>query len=155
MTEPELYFLHRPTGLRPVSHPVAFLPVQEFLADEPACRVLWELISSQFHTRGKFLAVWPGVRFVAISRDTEGAADGFLLVNAPVNWQIDYVVVRPDCRGRGIGAALVAEALDQAFRRGVPFVTLTSKPELRPLYEACGFTLAEAVAEALPCEGED
>ena len=28
-----------------------------------------------------------------------------------------------------------------AHRRGVPFVTLTSKPALRPLYESCGFTV--------------
>src|SRR5437868_15136175 len=101
-TEPELYYFHKPTGLRPVPPVVEFVPVQRFLADEPACRQLWDLIAAQFRTRGKFLAVWPSVRFVALSRDPDGAADGFLLVSAPVNWQIDYVVVRPDRRGHGI-----------------------------------------------------
>lgn len=141
MAEPELHYLAHPTGTRPVATPVEFVPVQDFLADEPACRRLWELIGDQFRTRGKFLAVWPGVRFVAVHRDPAGELDGFLLVNTPVNWQIDYVVVRPDRRGHGIAAALVTEALNQAFRRRVPCVSLSSKPALRPLYEGCGFTV--------------
>lgn len=140
-TEPELYYLCRPATARAHEHLVEFLALPDFLADEPACRALWEMIGTQFHTRGKFLAVWPGVRFVAVHRDDDGAADGLLLVNAPINWQIDYVVVRPDRRGRGIAAALVVEALNQAHRRGVPYVMLTSKESLRPLYESCGFTV--------------
>jgi len=137
--EPEFVYLAYPTEPRPAQLPIEFVPVSELLADEPACRLVWELISTQFRTRSKFLAVWAGVRYVAIHRDDAGDVDGFLLVNAPVNWQIDYVVVRPDARGRGIAGALVAETLDQAYRRGVPLVTLTSKPALRPLYESCGF----------------
>jgi GNAT superfamily N-acetyltransferase len=151
--EPELFYVCRPAEPRAPALPVEFLPVGEFVADEPACKLLWELVSTQFRTRSKFLAVWSGVRFVAVHRDENGDAAGFLLVNAPVNWQIDYVVVRPDARGRGIAAALVAEALDQAYRRGVPFVTLTSKPALRPLYEACGFVVAETKADAVGCDG--
>jgi GNAT superfamily N-acetyltransferase len=145
--EPDLHFFCRPTGPRPAPLPVEFVPVHEFLADEPACKQLWELVSTQFRTRGKFLAVWSGVRYVGVHRDRAGEADGFLLVNAPVNWQIDYVVVRPDARGRGVAAALVAEALNQAHRLGVPYVMLTSKPALRPLYEACGFTVVEEGAK--------
>ena len=145
----EYFYICHPTEPRPAALPVEFLSVNEFLADEPACRVLWELISSQFRTRAKFLAVWSGVKFVAIHRDDEGLPDGFLLVNCPVNWQIDYVVVRPDARGRGIAGALVAETLDQAYRRGVPFVTLTSKPALRPLYESCGFQVVSQRSERL------
>lgn len=137
--EPEFVYLCYPTEPRPAPLPIEFLSVSEFLGDEPACRLLWELISSQFRTRGKFLAVWSGVRYVAVHRDDAGDVDGFLLVNTPVNWQIDYVVVRPDARGRGIAGALVSETLDQAYRRGVPLVMLTSKPALRPLYESCGF----------------
>jgi GNAT superfamily N-acetyltransferase len=137
--DPELVYICYPTEPRPAPLPIEFLSVSEFLGDEPACRLLWDLISSQFRTRGKFLAVWSGVRHIAVHREETGDVDGFLLVNTPVNWQIDYVVVRPDARGRGIAAALVAETLDQAFRRGVPLVTLTSKPALRPLYESCGF----------------
>lgn len=139
MTEPELHYFCKPTAARPVDRAVEFVTAQEFVADEPACKKLWELVSTQFRTRGKFLAVWAGVRFVAVHRDADGNADGFLLVNAPINWQIDYVVVGAESRGRGIASALVTEAANQAFRRGVPYAMLTSKASLRPLYEACGF----------------
>ena len=151
--EPELFYVCQPTEPRHPAVPVEFVPVGEFLSDEPACKLLWELVSTQFRTRSKFLAVWSGVRFVAVHRDEAGDADAFLLVNTPVNWQIDYVVVKPEARGRGVAAALVAETLDQAYRRGVPFVTLTSKPALRPLYEGCGFVVAESPV-VLPCRGD-
>ena len=144
--EPDLHYFCRPTGPRPRSHAVAFLPVADFLADEPACQIFWELIATQFRTRSKFLAVWPGVRFVAVHRDPGGAADGFLLVNAPINWQIDYVVVRPDRRGNGIAGALVVETLNEAHRRAAPYVMLTSRPDLRAFYEGCGFEVIGAPA---------
>jgi ribosomal protein S18 acetylase RimI-like enzyme len=139
--ERDVHYFCKPTGPVPPGLPVHFLSVDVFLADEPACRTFWELVSTQFHTRGKFLAVWPCVRFVAVHRDDDGRADGFLLVSAPVNWQIDYVVVRPESRGRGIAAALVREVVSQAFVHRVPYVMLTSRESLRPLYEACGFTV--------------
>jgi ribosomal protein S18 acetylase RimI-like enzyme len=143
----DFHYFYRPAGPRRAALAIDFLPVSEFLLDEPACRELWNLIGTQFRTRSKFLAVWSGVRFVAVHRDADGAADGFLLVNAPVNWQIDYVVVRPEARGQGIAAALVTETLNQAYHRGVPYVMLTSKPELRPLYEgSCGFSVVGSPA---------
>lgn len=137
--EPELHYFCRPIGPRTAALPVEFRSAAEFLADEQACRVLWELVSTQFRTRSKFLAIWAGVRFVAVHRAADGSADGFLLVNAPVNWQIDYVVVRAESRGQGIAGALVTETVNQAFLRGVPYVMLTSRASLRPLYEGCGF----------------
>ena len=140
MAEAELHYFCKPSGLTSVSHGIEFLTTQEFLADEPACKRLWDLVSTQFRTRGKFLAVWSGVRFVAVHRNSDGNADGFLLVNAPINWQIDYVVVCEESRGQGIASALVIETANQAFLRGVPYVMLTSKESLRPLYESCGFT---------------
>lgn len=137
--EGQLYYLHVPAGERPVARAVEFLPVSEFLEDEAACKALWEMISSHFRTRGKFLAVWPSVRFVAVDR-RDGELAGALLVSTPLNWQIDYVVVRPDRRHEGIAAALVNETLNQAWSRKVPYVMLTSREGLRPLYEgACGF----------------
>ncbi len=152
--EPELHYFYRPAERRSAALPVEFLTTSEFLADEPACRQLWELVSTQFRTRGKFLTVWSGVRFVAVHRSADGSADGFLLVNAPINWQIDYVVVRPEARGRGIAAALVVETLNQAHHRGVPYVMLTSKPSLRPLYEGCGFAVVEPTAGSISCVSE-
>ena len=142
--EPELYYFYKPTDIRPAGLPVEFLTVQEFLADEPGCRAVWEMIDTQFHTRSKFLAIWPGVRYVALHRDADGQVDGFLLVTTPVNWQIDYVVVRPESRGQGIASALVRAALSQAYLHRAPYVMLTSKESLRPLYESCGFEVVRS-----------
>jgi GNAT superfamily N-acetyltransferase len=143
-TEGELYYLHVPAGPRPVGLPVEFLTAAEFLEDEPACKGLWELISSQFKTRSKFLAIWSSVRYVAVHRRDDEVV-GLLLVSAPVNWQVDYVVVHPEWRGRGIAEALVNETVNQARARNVPYVMLTSREGLRPLYEgACGFTVVGA-----------
>jgi ribosomal protein S18 acetylase RimI-like enzyme len=139
--EPDLYYLYQPREQRESPLPVEFLPVTEFLQDEPACKRLWDLITNQFHTRSKFLAIWSGVRYLAVHRAPHGQADGFLLVTTPVNWQIDYVVVHPESRGQGIAAALVTEVLHQAYLQRAPYVMLTSKPALRGLYENCGFAV--------------
>jgi ribosomal protein S18 acetylase RimI-like enzyme len=61
-----------------------------------------------------------------------------------INWQIDYVVVRPEARRRGIAAALVNAAVNRALELKVPYVMLTSREGLRPLYEGeCGFRVVE------------
>jgi ribosomal protein S18 acetylase RimI-like enzyme len=140
-TENELYYLQVPSEPRRVGHDVDFMTLPEFLDDESACRSLWEIITGHFKTRCKFLAIWPSVRYVAMHRRGNEVL-GLLLVSAPVNWQIDYVVVRPEWRGRGIAEALVAATLNEALTRKVPYVMLTSREGLRPLYEmACGFTV--------------
>jgi len=139
MADPELYYFHKPTAAGPLPSGVEFLAVPEFLADETACKTLWELLDTQFRTRSKFLSIWPSVRFVCLHRDSDGAADAFLLVTAPVNWQIDYVVVRPDSRGQGIAGKIVKAALGQAYLHNAPYVMLTCKDSLRGLYESCGF----------------
>ena len=139
--EGELYYIHVPTGPRPVAHAVEFFSIADLLEDEPTCRAIWDMLSNQFKTRSKFLAIWPSVRYVAVHyRDGEVA--GFLLVSAPVNWQVDYVVVRPEYRGEGIALSLLNATINQALTRKVPYVMLTSREGLRPLYEtACGFTV--------------
>lgn len=134
-----MHLICEPTGRSSVDQPVDFVAVQDVVADESACRAVWDLISGQFHTRGKFLAIWPSVRHVVIHRDPTGAVDGFLLVSELVNWQLDYVVVRDDARGKGIASALVRGAIHEACRRRVPYVMLTCADELAPLYEGCGF----------------
>lgn len=146
MTEPELHYYCAPEGDLSVDLPVEFLGVQEFLADEPACRALWDLIGTSFRTRSKFLTIWTGVRYVALHRGPGGSVDGLLLVTAPINWQIDYVVVRPEARGRGVAGDLVRATLNEAHVRKVPYVMLTSREGLRPLYEGCGFTVVNAPA---------
>ena len=139
--EGELYYIHVPNDERPVAQDVEFLSTAEFMDDEPACKALWDLMSSQFKTRSKFLSIWPSVRYVATHR-RNGDVVALLLVSAPVNWQVDYVVVHPEWRGKGIAEALVHETINQAAARKVPYVMLTSREGLRPLYEgACGFTV--------------
>ncbi len=137
--EPNFYYICQPTAELTPAAGVAFVPVQDFLADEGACKALWDLVASQFRTRSKFLAIWQGVRYVTLHRDAAGEVDGLLLVSAPVNWQIDYVVVRPESRGQGIAGALVKTTAAEAFKHNAPYVMLTSKASLRPLYEGCGF----------------
>jgi ribosomal protein S18 acetylase RimI-like enzyme len=140
--EAELYFIQVPSRARPVAHPIEFLPVTDFLRDEPACKTFWDMMNRGFHTRSKFLAIWPSVRFVALLR-REGKLGAILLVSAPVNWQIDYVIVDESLRNQGIAAALVNETVNQALARRVPYVMLTSGAHLRRLYEGqCGFTVA-------------
>jgi ribosomal protein S18 acetylase RimI-like enzyme len=139
MAEANLYYLHVPTATRPVAQPVEFLPVGDFLEREEDCKALWELVTRNFKTRSKFLTIWSGVRYVAVHHQERQLA-GILLVSAPLNWQIDYVVVNPDFRGRGVAEALVNETINQALVRKVPYVMLTSREGLRSFYEGkCGF----------------
>jgi GNAT superfamily N-acetyltransferase len=138
--EHELNYFAQPTGLElGAKSDCTFLSIAHLLLDEPACKLMWELVDTQFRTRSKFLAIWRTAMWAVIHRDGELALDGFLLISAPVNWQIDYVVVRPDSRGQGIASRLVGTAMNEAVRQGVPYVMLTSKASLRPLYESCGF----------------
>lgn len=142
MSERTLHYLCQPRQLVPVTVPVEWHAVQEFLADESACRFLWDMVSTQFRTRSKFLAVWPAVRYVALHRGSDGEVDAILLVSTAINWQIDYVVVHPAARRQGLAAALVRTALNRAQAAGVPYVMLSSRVDLRPLYEGeCGFTV--------------
>jgi len=137
--EAELYYIQIPSRVRALPCPVSFLAVTEFLQDEEACAALWSLLNRNFKTRSKFLAIWPCVRFVAVCRHGRDVA-GLALVSAPLNWQIDYVVVRDQYRHQGVATALVHETLNQALARRVPYVMLTSKESLRPLYEGqCAF----------------
>src|SRR4051812_40822095 len=70
--EGELYYLQVPVAPRPVDHAVDFLTVTELLDDEPTSRAIWEMLSTQFKTRSKFLSIWPSVRYVAVHyRDGE------------------------------------------------------------------------------------
>lgn len=137
--EIELHYLCRPTSAQAQPLMGEFVTTQEFLTDEMSSKELWTLIHEQFRTRSKFLAIWQNVKFIAIHRDNNGLADGFVLVSSLVNWQIDYVVVKTSSRGQGIAAGLVRLALQNAFLHHTPYVMLTSKESLRPLYEGCGF----------------
>jgi len=56
--------------------------------------------------------------------------------------QVEAVRVRPDCRGRGLGAALFGWAVAEARRRGCALVQLTtdrSRADAHRFYERLGF----------------
>lgn len=148
--ERQLFYIYLPKEPRVVDSDVEVVSVQEFMRDENACQMLWDLVSTQFRTRGKFLTVWPSVRHIVLHRDSTGEVDGFLLISAPINWQIDYVVVHPLGRGQGIATKLMNAALHLAYEAQPPYVMLTSKESLRPLYEGCGFQVIKSTPEEHP-----
>jgi GNAT superfamily N-acetyltransferase len=134
----KLYYMLVPKEPQLVSHVVDFLDITEVLRNESLCDQIWTMIHREYVTRSKFLSIWQSVKFVATYCNL-ATLDGFLLVSAPVNWQIDYVTVWPSRRGEGIARSLLAETINQAIERNVPYICLTSKIELRKLYEGVGF----------------
>lgn len=59
---------------------------------------------------------------------------------------VEDVVVRPDCRGRGYGAALIAHLTAESRRMEAKSINLTSKPQREAanrLYQRMGFCLRE------------
>jgi GNAT superfamily N-acetyltransferase len=64
-----------------------------------------------------------------------------------VDAQVEAVHTRADCRGKGIGAALMAHALQEAERRGCRLLQLTSnlaRTDAHRFYERAGFTRTHA-----------
>lgn len=53
---------------------------------------------------------------------------------------VQSVFVRPEERGRGVGAALVRAATEHAFGLGAEHVTVHSDERAVPVYERLGFT---------------
>lgn len=55
---------------------------------------------------------------------------------------VAYMAVEPECRGAGVGAALLAAAEDEARRRGLPYMALMVTEDnagARRLYERGGY----------------
>ena len=55
------------------------------------------------------------------------------------------VVVDPSCRRQGIGRFIVAQAEEEARRRGFAFLYL-STPDQQRFYERCGFSVTEKIS---------
>jgi ribosomal protein S18 acetylase RimI-like enzyme len=73
-------------------------------------------------------------------QDETGAAVGFIssLKHDRSGW-IGNLVVRPDCRGAGIGEALFVQAMTALHDAGAETLWLTASEMGRPLYEKHGF----------------
>lgn len=88
----------------------------------------------------------PGCQLL-VARDADGAALGMLTlvvfrIPTGVRAMIEDVVTSPDARGRGVGEALVREAIARAKEAGARTVDLTSRPSREAanrLYLRTGF----------------
>jgi len=87
-----------------------------------------------------------GACFVAV--DDHDRPVGFLTATIESDalhiWEVD---VRLDRQGAGIGRPLLQQAIDDARRRGLTAVTLTTFRDVAwnaPFYETCGFRVLEA-----------
>jgi ribosomal protein S18 acetylase RimI-like enzyme len=83
---------------------------------------------------------------VARSAQTGGVVGALVAVRSdPDRLHVDAVAVRRARRGRGIGSALVAAAVERGESApGIEVITAEFDADLSALYEGLGFTVAEA-----------
>jgi ribosomal-protein-alanine N-acetyltransferase len=88
----------------------------------------------------------PDVCYVYVMRTPSHPVAGFCAFWKVVDQiHINNLAVRPELRGQGLGAHLLASVLSEATRLGAPHATLEvrrSNEAARRLYERAGFTLA-------------
>jgi predicted N-acetyltransferase YhbS len=92
----------------------------------------------------------PGLSFVATDRGRLAGTVRLWHVSAGPGRPallLGPLAVHPDCRGRGIGAALMARAIAQARRRGHQEILLVGD---EPYYARFGFSAAATGALSLP-----
>nr|WP_239638698.1 MULTISPECIES: GNAT family N-acetyltransferase [Halorubrum] len=87
-----------------------------------------------------------GDALVARSERTGGVVGALVATRPdPARLHVDAVAVRRARRGRGVGSALVAAAVERGERDdGVETVTAAFDAELRPFYAALGFAIRPA-----------
>lgn len=85
----------------------------------------------------RMLEMEPGGGFVA-EYDGEPVGTVYTCLLGSVAW-IAMVLVDERLRGKGLGTALMQQALEYLDARGVPTVRLDATPMGRPLYEKLGF----------------
>jgi ribosomal protein S18 acetylase RimI-like enzyme len=89
------------------------------------------------YTDGERLAGEEIVAFLA-RLDGEPAAIGMTIVSHRVAG-IYWIGTLPSARGRGLGRAVTAAAIDAGFELGADLASLQASPMGRPVYEAIGF----------------
>jgi putative acetyltransferase len=77
-------------------------------------------------------------RFVVVAEDA-GRLAGFAELEA--NGHIDRVYVSADSQGQGVGRALMAEVVAEAWRLGLVRLFLEASITARPFFESQGFAL--------------
>lgn len=91
------------------------------------------------------------VGYVSLSSATPLASNAHVAM-------IDGLAVRPDARGRGIGAALVAAAVEHAGHEGLRRIrlrVLATNASARRLYERHGFVVEGVLEGEFHLDGED
>ena len=74
--------------------------------------------------------------------ELDGRIAGFAVVlDGDESTELDGLFVEPDLWRRGIGSALVADAVHSARRRGLTLMTVIANPSARGFYEHCGFVV--------------
>lgn len=89
------------------------------------------------------------IQLVAVQEDGRIAGTCRVLIEEGVA-RFARLAVRPDCRGRGLGAALLLEAEREAHGAGASRVVLHAQTRALSLYERAGYT---AVGEPFEEEG--
>lgn len=54
------------------------------------------------------------------------------------------VIVHPDCQGKGVGQALVTQAIEELRRDGIRAIQVIFAPHLEPFYRQCGFHIMQS-----------
>ena len=67
-------------------------------------------------------------------------------------WELDNLWVSPQYMHRGVGRALLAHALEVAFRGGASSVTVDADPNAEAFYLSCGATRSGEVPAPIPGE---
>lgn len=86
----------------------------------------------------RFLATEPEGCFVAEYEGRPAGTATTIVYGQTLGW-IGMMLVHPECRRRGVGAALLAHCLEYLRDRGVRCVKLDATPLGQPLYEKFGF----------------
>lgn len=141
--------------------------------DHGACRALWAALTAHHRRLYDDPTIGgddPGAGFEAWQRRPDRVAAwvaeregevvgmaGLLVPQGGDEGEVEPVVVRPDRRGEGVGAALVAQAVDEARRRGLRFANVRPVGRNRRairFFAGCGFDLLGRVELSMALDEE-
>ena len=84
----------------------------------------------------------------AFDRDGEVVSVGFVEPEGePGAWRVRGMATRPDVRGRGAGAVILAGLLEYAVAEGATRVWCNARVRARSLYERAGFKVVSGAFE--------
>ncbi len=136
----EIHYIYKPNRYKTTSRHVKAYSIYELLDNESYCRDVLKLINENYRHLHKFLTVLRHATYIYMMKEEETERVlAFLLVTENLNWQIDYVTVCQERRKKGVAQAMLNTCLNQAYINNIPYVMLSSKEELIPLYESVGF----------------